>query len=226
MDPTYIRILLIDDQPIVRNGIKTMLEKGDFTDINFSITEANTSSDAKYMLRANSYDIIILDYELSEADGATLCRQILSDYPHIKVLTLSSMNNADIAQEMLKAGARGFVLKTVEAHGLVRAIKTIANGGLYFTENLANALIEKCILGNNLIGIGGDHPAVAKLSKREKEIVGMICDQLTNDQIAKALFLSKRTIDNHRQNILNKLGMVNTAGLVRFAVEHGLVNRA
>jgi len=226
MDPNHIRILLIDDQPIVRNGIKTMLEKGDFTDINFSITEANTSSDAKYMLRANSYDLIILDYELSEVDGATLCRQILSDYPHIRVLTLSSMNNADIAQEMLKAGARGFVLKTVEAHGLVRAIKTITQGKLFFTEHLANALIEKCILGKNLIGIGGDHPAVAKLSKREKEIVGMICDQLTNDQIAKALFLSKRTIDNHRQNILNKLGMVNTAGLVRFAVEHGLVNRA
>jgi len=226
MDPNHIRILLIDDQPIVRNGIKTMLEKGDFTDINFSITEANTSSDAKYMLRANSYDIIILDYELSEVDGATLCRQILSDNPHISVLTLSSMNNADIAQEMLKAGARGFVLKTVESQGLVRAIKTIAKGGLFFTEHLANALIEKCILGKSLIGIGGDHPAVAKLSKREKEIVGMICDQLTNDQIAKALFLSKRTIDNHRQNILNKLGMVNTAGLVRFAVEHGLVNRA
>jgi len=226
MDPTHIRILLIDDQPIIRNGIKTLLEKGDFTDINFNITEANTSSDAKYMLRANSYDLIILDYELSEIDGATLCRQIMSDYPHIRVLTLSSMNNADIAQEMLKAGARGFVLKTVDANGLVRAIKTIAHGGLYFTEHLANALIEKCILGKNLIGIGGDHPAVAKLSKREKEIVGMICDQLTNDQIAKALFLSKRTIDNHRQNILNKLGMVNTAGLVRFAVEHGLVNRA
>jgi DNA-binding NarL/FixJ family response regulator len=226
MDPTHIRILLIDDQPIVRNGIKTMLEKGDFTDINFSITEANTSSDAKYMLRANSYDLIILDYELSEVDGATLCRQILSDYPHIKVLTLSSMNNADIAQEMLKAGARGFVLKTVEAHGLVRAIKTIAQGKLFFTEPLANALIEKCILGNNFMGIGENHPAINKLSKREKEIVGMICDQLTNDQIAKQLFLSKRTIDNHRQNILNKLGMVNTAGLVRFAVEHGLVNRA
>lgn len=226
MDPTHIRILLIDDQPIVRNGIKTMLEKGDFTDINFSITEANTSSDAKYMLRANSYDLIILDYELSEVDGATLCRQILSDYPHIRVLTLSSMNNADIAQEMLKAGARGFVLKTVEANGLVRAIKTIVQGELFFTEHLANALIEKCILGNNLIAIGENHPVINKLSKREKEIVGMICDQLTNDQIAKQLFLSKRTIDNHRQNILNKLGMVNTAGLVRFAVEHGLVNRA
>ena len=76
------------------------------------------------------------------------------------------------------------------------------------------------------MGIGENHPAINKLSKREKEIVGMICDQLTNDQIAKQLFLSKRTIDNHRQNILNKLGMVNTAGLVRFAVEHGLVNRA
>ena len=226
MDPSYIRILIIDDQPIVRNGIKTMLEKGDFADINFSITEANTSAEAKYMLRADDYDLIIIDYELSEIDGATLCRQILSDYPQLRVLTLSSANSAENAQEMLKAGARGYVLKTIDAKSLVHAIATIAKGGLFFTEHLANALIEKCILGKNLINIGKEHPGVAKLSKREKEIVGMICDQLTNDQIAKELFLSKRTIDNHRQNILNKLGMVNTAGLVRFAVEHGLVNRA
>jgi len=226
MDPSYIRILIIDDQPIVRNGIKTMLEKGDFTDINFSITEANSSAEAKYMLRADDYELIIIDYELSDIDGATLCRQILSDYPHLRVLTLSNANSPDHAQEMLKAGARGYVLKTVDAQTLAHAVTTIAQGGLFFSEHLANALIEKCILGKNLLGLESKHPGILKLSKREKEIIGMICDQLTNDQIAKKLFLSKRTIDNHRQNILNKLGMVNTAGLVRFAVEHGLVNRA
>ena len=103
MDPSYIRILIIDDQPIVRNGIKTMLEKGDSTDINFSITEAKTSSEAKYMLRADDYDLVVIDYELSDTDGATLCRQILSDYPQLRVLTLSSANSAENAQEMLYA---------------------------------------------------------------------------------------------------------------------------
>ena len=103
------------------------------------------------------------------------------------------------------------------------SITTVLEGKLCYTQSLANELIEKKILGIGAADLKRDNPAVARLSKREIEIIQLICDQLTNEQISKQLFLSKRTIDNHRQNILNKLGMNNTAGLVRFAVENGLV---
>ncbi|MDB3991826.1 LuxR C-terminal-related transcriptional regulator, partial [Schleiferiaceae bacterium] len=93
----------------------------------------------------------------------------------------------------------------------------------YYVQHLANELIEKKILKKGISERNSDNPAVAILSKREIEIIQLICEQLTNEEISKKLFLSKRTIDNHRQNILNKLGMANTAGMVRFAVENGLV---
>ena len=98
-------------------------------------------------------------------------------------------------------------------------------GKIYFSLRIANELIEHRILGKSSIELNADNPSLSRLSKREVEIIKLICDQLTNDEISKILFLSKRTIDNHRQNILNKLGMRNTAGLVRFAVENGLVTQ-
>jgi DNA-binding NarL/FixJ family response regulator len=223
MDSSHVKVLIIDDQSIVRNGIKTMLEHGEFGSIIFSIDEANGSAEAKYIMRNGRFDLIILDYVLGDANGAVLCKQILSEYPNQKVLTLSNNNSLDFAHEMLQAGAKGYVLKSIDAKNLAMAISKILSGGLFFNENLANGLVERCILGKDK-AFSTPHPAIERLSRREKEIIAMICDQLTNEQIAKQLFLSKRTIDNHRQNILNKLGMINTAGLVRFAVENGLAN--
>ncbi|MEY2970319.1 MAG: hypothetical protein RLZZ599_692 [Bacteroidota bacterium] len=223
MDSSHVKVLIIDDQSIVRNGIKTMLEHGEFGSIIFSIDEANGSAEAKYIVRNKRFDLIILDYVLGDTNGAVLCKQILSEYPNQKVLTLSNNNNLDYAHEMLQAGAKGYVLKSIDAKNLAMAISKILSGGLYFNQNLANGLVERCILGKDK-AFTTKHPAIERLSRREKEIIAMICDQLTNEQIAKQLFLSKRTIDNHRQNILNKLGMINTAGLVRFAVENGLAN--
>ena len=126
---------------------------------------------------------------------------------------------------MLKAGARGYVTKNLSAKGLVDAISRVLEGKIYFSLRIANELIEHRILGKSSIELSADNPSLSRLSKREVEIIKLICDQLTNDEISKILFLSKRTIDNHRQNILNKLGMRNTAGLVRFAVENGLVTQ-
>jgi len=223
MDSSHVKVLIIDDQSIVRNGIKTMLEHGEFGSLIFSIDEANGSAEAKYLMRNGRFDLIILDYVLGDANGAVLCKQILSEYPNQKVLTLSNNNSLDFAHEMLQAGAKGYVLKSIDAKNLAMAISKILSGGLFFNENLANGLVERCILGKDK-AFSTPHPAIERLSRREKEIIAMICDQLTNEQIAKQLFLSKRTIDNHRQNILNKLGMINTAGLVRFAVENGLAN--
>jgi len=200
-----------------------MLEHGEFGSMIFSIDEANGSAEAKYIMRNGRFDLVILDYVLGDANGAVLCKQILSEYPNQKVLTLSNNNSLDFAHEMLQAGAKGYVLKSIDAKNLAMAISKILSGGLFFNENLANGLVERCILGKDK-AFSTRHPAIERLSRREKEIIAMICDQLTNEQIAKQLFLSKRTIDNHRQNILNKLGMINTAGLVRFAVENGLAN--
>lgn len=223
MEKTTVKILIIDDHPIVRDGIKTMLELGEFDTYVFTISEAGSAVETMLMLKNNKFDLIIMDYQLEETNGAVLTKSVINLYPNQYILTLSNYDDHTYAGNMLKAGARGYVTKNLSAKGLVEAIDSILKGKVYFSLRLANELIEHRILGKSSIELNADNPSLSRLSKREVEIIKLICDQLTNEEISKMLFLSKRTIDNHRQNILNKLGMSNTAGLVRFAVENGLV---
>ena len=223
MEKTTVKILIIDDHPIVRDGIKTMLELGEFDTYVFTISEAGSAVETMLMLKNNKFDLIIMDYQLEETNGAVLTKSVINLYPNQYILTLSNYDDHTYAGNMLKAGARGYVTKNLSAKGLVEAIDSVLKGKVYFSLRLANELIEHRILGKSSIELNADNPSLSRLSKREVEIIKLICDQLTNEEISKMLFLSKRTIDNHRQNILNKLGMSNTAGLVRFAVENGLV---
>lgn len=224
MEKKNVKILIVDDHPIVRDGIKTMLEMGDFDCCVFNILEAGNGEETMTMLKNNAFDLVIMDYQLEETDGSSLAKRVIESYPEQHILALSNYDDIEYAGNMLKAGARGYVMKNVGTKELIKAINTVLEGKLYYAQHLANELIERRILGKGSIDLASDNPAVARLSRREVEIIQLICDQLTNEEISKRLFLSKRTIDNHRQNILNKLGMNNTAGLVRFAVENGLVS--
>lgn len=219
-----VKILIVDDHPIVRDGIKTMLEMGEFECCIFNILEAGNGEETMTMLKNNAFDLVIMDYQLEETNGSSLTKKVIERYPEQHILALSNYDDIEYASNMLKAGARGYVMKNVGTGELIKAINTVLEGKLYYAQHLANELIEKKILGKGNIDASPDNPIISRLSKREIEIIKLICDQLTNEEISKQLFLSKRTIDNHRQNILNKLGMANTAGLVRFAVENGLVN--
>jgi DNA-binding NarL/FixJ family response regulator len=224
MEKKNVKILIVDDHPIVRDGIKTMLEMGEFDCCIFNILEAGNGEETMTMLKNNAFDLVIMDYQLEETDGSSLAKRVIESYPEQHILALSNYDDIEYAGNMLKAGARGYVMKNVGTAELIKAINTVLEGKLYYAQHLANELIERRILGKGSIDLANDNPAVARLSRREVEIIQLICDQLTNEEISKKLFLSKRTIDNHRQNILNKLGMNNTAGLVRFAVENGLVS--
>lgn len=223
MDKKHIKILIVDDHPIIRDGIKTMLEMGDFECCAFHILEAGNSDETMSMLRNNAFDLVIMDYQLEETSGSSLTEKVIAEYPEQHVLALSNYDDIEYASSMLQAGARGYVMKNVGTSELIKAITTVISGKLYYASHLANELIERRILGKGIQESPSDNPVISRLSKREIEIIQLICDQLTNEEISKKLFLSKRTIDNHRQNILNKLGMNNTAGLVRFAVENGLI---
>lgn len=223
MEKRNVRILIVDDHPIVRDGIKTMLEMGTFECCIFNLLEAGNGEETMHMLRNNAFDLVIMDYQLEETDGSSLTKRVIEEYPEQHILALSNYDDIEYASKMLMAGARGYVMKNVGTEELIRAINTVLSGRLYYAQHLANQLIERRILNKGGFDAVTDNPIVARLSKREIEIIQLICDQLTNEEISKQLFLSKRTIDNHRQNILNKLGVNNTAGLVRFAVENGIL---
>ena len=223
MEKINVKILIVDDHAIVRDGVKTMLELDEFNCHNFTVLEASDEEETMSMLKSRAIDLVLMDYQLEKIDGSYLTGVILNEYPEQLVLALSNYDDIEFASSMLKSGARGYITKNVGSSELFEAITTVLSGKLFYTQQIANELIERKILKKGPTKKNSDSPAMALLSKREIEIIQLICEQLTNEEISKKLFLSKRTIDNHRQNILNKLGMVNTAGMVRFAVENGLL---
>ncbi len=218
-----MRILIVDDHPVIRDGIRTMLENASSERTAYHLTEAGNSVETFNALENQSFDVIIMDYQLADTNGGDLTKEILSRYPKLRILALSNYDELSFAQHMLQCGGHGYVLKNVDVRELSEAINTVMQGRLYFATHLANGIIANSFLDQLTKRSLEQDPSISKLSKREIEIIQLISDQLTNEEIAQKLFLSKRTIDNHRQNILNKLGMNNTAGLVRFAVENGLV---
>ena len=223
MEKINVKILIVDDHAIVRDGVKTMLELDEFNCHNFTVLEASDEEETMSMLKSRAIDLVLMDYQLEKIDGSSLTGVILNEYPEQLVLALSNYDDIEFTSSMLKSGARGYITKNVGSSELFEAITTVLSGKLFYTQQIANELIERKILKKGPTKKNSDSPAMALLSKREIEIIQLICEQLTNEEISKKLFLSKRTIDNHRQNILNKLGMVNTAGVVRFAVENGLL---
>lgn len=207
-----MRALIIDDHKMVRDGIKSMLESQE-KKYKFSIDEAEDGEEGAEKSIKNTYDIIILDYQLPKLNGADTAAKILAAKPKSKILALSSYNEYMYIERMMKIGAKGFVLKNIGPEELIRAIESIISGKDYYSSEIALKLLNF----DNYV----EHATskeLNKLSKREIEILKLIADEYTNGQIAEKLSLSKKTIDSHRQNLLSKLNVKNTAGLVKYAL--------
>lgn len=219
-----INTLIVDDHPMVRDGLRMMLEVQK-TPYAFKVDEAGNGNEALDKVREGNFDFVIMDYQLPDKKGDEITKEILAYKHDLKVIGLSNYDEYVYAAQMLEAGARGYVLKNIDASELVSAIDKIMNNQMYYSADIANKLINHT-LGTASSKSSDKSPKdmVDLLSNREIEIIKLIVEQLTNEEISKKLELSKRTIDNHRQNILSKLQLRNTAGLVRFAVENNLVN--
>ena len=222
-----IHILIVDDHPIIRDGLRNMLETQ--RSLIFKVFEAENEPQAIEVVNNQPIDVVIMDFQLPEKKGHEITATLLSQNPNLKVLGLSNYDEYAYALDMLKAGARGYVLKNVGTKELLGAISDIMEGKVYYSNEIANKLINhklKQLLleedGNNAYKTQVQDSGVP-LSAREMQIMRLIAGEYTNDEIAGKLTLSKRTVDNHRQNMLNKLQLRNTAGLVRYAYQHGLI---
>ena len=222
-----IHILIVDDHPIIRDGLRNMLETQ--RSLIFKVFEAENEPQAIEVVNNQPIDVVIMDFQLPEKKGHEITATLLSQNPNLKVLGLSNYDEYAYALDMLKAGARGYVLKNVGTKELLGAISDIMEGKVYYSNEIANKLINhklKQLLleedGNNAYKTEVQDSGVP-LSAHEMQIMRLIAGEYTNDEIAGKLTLSKRTVDNHRQNMLNKLQLRNTAGLVRYAYQHGLI---
>lgn len=219
MDVTnkIIRLLIIDDHQMVRDGIRVMLEsRADF--LQFEIEEAENGEIAVQKILKRNYDIVLIDYQLPGMSGTETLQKIRQYKKDMKVLALSNYDELSYVKSMINEGANGYILKNIEPAQLIHAIQAVIAGTSYYSNEVALKLIDSAKSADTILPTNKN-----RLTKRELEILKMIALEMTNDEIAKGLFISKRTVDTHRQNLLNKLHVKNTAGLIKAAYAFNLV---
>lgn len=215
---SLINILIVDDHKLVRDGIKTMLEsKEDY--YTFIITEASEGKKAVEYVNKFNYDIILMDQQMPGLSGAETVLKIIAKRPDAKILAVSNYDEVAYINDMLKSGAKGYVLKNIDPDELIKAIETVISGKNYYANDIAIKLINVNTLGEN----SSKTNKKEGLSKREMEILKLIASEYNNEQISTKLKIAKRTVDSHRQNLLNKLGVKNTAGLINYAYRNKLI---
>jgi DNA-binding NarL/FixJ family response regulator len=220
-----IKILIVDDHKMVRDGIRSMLESQE-KKYKFVLEEAENGEEGVEKARKSHFDVIIMDYQLPVMNGVDATRTIMAHDPDMKILALSNYDEYMYIDNMMKSGAKGFVLKNIGPEEIIHAIETLLSGKHYYSSDVAVKLIS----------FDPDHQQIARLlrqkkekteslSRRELEILKLIAAEHTNEEIATRLFISKRTVDTHRQNLMKKLNVKNTAGLVKFAMELNILEQ-
>ena len=206
-----IRIFIVDDHPVVIEGIHSLLmnEK----DIAWVGQAMNAASCLGFFVN-NTADVVLMDISMPGMDGVELCAVMKNKYPGIFILGLSTFNQGLYIKRMMENGASGYILKNSSKEELIKAIHVVHEGGIYFSGEAGQALAEYQKSSKTELPV---------LTPREKEILGLIAEGFTNPQIAEKIFLSQFTVDSHRKNLLAKLNVKNTASLIRLAVERKLI---
>ncbi len=211
-----IKIALADDQILFREGISSIIKnEKDFS----LIIEADNGLDFLSKLRSTNElpEVLLMDMEMPGMDGMQLNEEIRKKYPSIKVIVLSVHAKERLISRMIQAGASGYLLKNCNREELITAVRNVFENGFYITPNVIQALRSPLA---NAKGITNTQSIPVDISQREIEVLKLICEEFSNAEIADKLFISVRTVDGHRNNLLAKTGCHNTAGLVLFAVKH------
>ena len=217
-----IRIALVDDHSLFRHGLKVLLSSRPDFEV---VADAGSGEEFLAMLPAVRPDVVFMDYAMPAMNGAETSERALAEYPDLKIITLSMFGDNAYYSRMVSSGAKGFLLKDSEFDEVVEAVETVYAGGTYFSASLLESLSHSIRSVPTEEG-GENTDAVAesdRLSSREVEILVAICQGFSTQEIAERLFISKRTVDKHRANILEKSGCKNTASLVVYAIRHRLV---
>jgi two-component system, NarL family, invasion response regulator UvrY len=209
-----IRVLLADDHHLVRDGLKQIL--GHNADIEIA-AEAASGDEALAHVKAREFDIVLLDLSMPGLSGIALIKRLKLEKPKLRILVLSMHAENQYAARALRAGAMGYLTKDSASEQLIGAIRKIATGGIYLSDSATQGLLTQTI--------GGDTPPHTRLSDREFEIFKLIANGMGLTEIGQQLNLSVKTVSTHKTNLLEKLNLTNSAELVRYALEHDLLER-
>ncbi len=207
-----IRLIIADDHPLMRDGIKTILAREE----DIEVTDcAGDGAELLELLETREADVILMDINMPGMNGIDATKLIRKKYPKIKVLAFSQYDEKRFVKQLLKNGANGYLLKNSAAGELVKAISMVHSGGMYLSEDLPNIFGDKAKPRT-------DH-LFPNLTKREIDVLSEICLEKSTAEIAETLYLSPNTIETHRSNLLLKVDVKNTAGLVKWAIENEIV---
>lgn len=208
-------VLLVDDHTLFRDGLARLLEMGDMCHV---VGQASNGVEFLDLMETLSPDVVMLDIDMPVMGGIEAAEQAFKTNPDLKIITLSMHGDEDYYFKMVSLGVKGFLLKNSDIDEVTTAITTVMRGGSYFSQELLRTLV-----GSLKTTSHKDAMPQEALSTRELEILLLICKGLSNHEIADKLFISKRTVDKHRANILSKTNCRNTANLVVYAIKNALV---
>jgi DNA-binding NarL/FixJ family response regulator len=216
-----ISVLLADDHAVVRQGIRILISQEDGMDV---VAEAENGRQAVSLARAHRPAVVLMDVAMPLLNGLEATRQIVRELKHTRVLMLSSYGDYNCLTQALAAGASGFLVKQTAADEMIQAIREVAIGNSFFSPSIAKRLRERQF-GPPVLEPNLDVDDKVPLTAREAEVLQLIAEGFANKQIAVELHISIKTVEKHRQQVLNKLDIHDVAGLTRHAVAMGIVGR-
>lgn len=208
-----IQIAITDDHIIVAEGIKTMLKTSKEIEIVQSFENLKTT----FENLSEAVQVLLLDINLPDGNGIIACKDLLHQHPKLKIIALTNFEDSVFVKQILKNGAMGYLLKNTSKNELTQAIIEVNDGKRYLPKNISDILL------NQSIGVENSNLFIPKLTVREKEILRLIVEEYITEEIASKLFISKKTVETHRSNLIQKLGVKNVAGLVRVSIEKDLL---
>jgi len=208
------KIAITDDHEMILNGIDSLLDN--YPDI-LIIGKYSNAQETILALQKSLPDVLLLDINLPDINGIDLCKTLLKSYPHLKIIALSNFDETSFVKRILKNGASGYLLKNTNSEELLEAIQTVLRGEQYLQKDIQKKLLTRTI------GQTVSNGLKPNLTRREKEVLICISEELTIHETAEKLFISPKTVETHRMNLMSKLGARNSAGLIKIAMEKDLL---
>lgn len=208
-----IKILVVDDHNIVSDGLRSLIEDTDGMEC---VGTAPNGKMALEVVKSLPVDVVLMDIDMPIMNGIEATRAVKRDHPLVKVISLTMHKERGMVQRLMECGADGYMLKNSDRDELITAIRKVASGQKYFSSDVAMSLLQK----TDTTVLPGEG-TLADITEREAEIIRMLAQGLSSKEIGDKLFISNRTVDTHRTNIMQKLGLHNVAGLIRWAFNNG-----
>lgn len=211
-----IKIIIADDHQLFIDGIKSLVKTMKNMEI---VAEVNNGKELLEVLEKTTCNIVLMDINMPEMDGIEATKLVKTKHPLLKILMLTMFSSRDYIEKLLRAGADGYILKNTGKAELQEAIETLMNGESYFSKEVTERIMEGLQKKKNM----EKSTYLVELTEREIDVLKLIVQEFTTAEIAEKLFISTHTVETHRKNLISKLNVRNIAGLVKYAMQNGLV---